>query len=239
MTPKTLLPLLLSHGDAVVSLVPREPKPTNTPFDAAAAVVAALAPGSRALLLGFAGGSIAAMLRVLGWKHPLDAVDLDRRAGTLYREATAGWGGRVSVRRAEAGRFLAAYEGPRWDAIVEDLSIPDGDTLTKPPVSLTALPELCARVLAPHGVVVTNLLPVRGWTWARLQERIARPFRGAAIVSFREWDNRLLVTGPSLPGPRALGARVRRELAFIGSRVGREIRVTSFPRPRPRDNREP
>lgn len=228
MSKRTPEPRLMRHGDAVVSVVLRAPRPTHTPFDALAAAVTALAPGPRVLLLGFAGGSIAAVMRALGWPHAIDAVDLDPRAGSIYRAATGAWGGRVAVRRAEAGRFLETWDGPHWDAIVEDLSIPEGGTLTKPPVSLGTLPERARAVLTREGVCVTNLLPVRGWSWERLLARIASPYPHAIAISFDEWDNRLVIAGRGLSDARRVAGQVRRELTRIGSRIAATTRARTL-----------
>ena len=57
--------LRLLEGDAVLSRVMARPGPTHMPFDVLAACVAALSPGRRALLLGFAGGGTVAALRAI------------------------------------------------------------------------------------------------------------------------------------------------------------------------------
>src|SRR5437867_876814 len=133
--------LRLLEGDAVLSRVMARPGPTHMPFDVLAACVAALSPGRRALLLGFAGGGTVAALRAMGWRHPIDAVDLSLEGHAHFREHSGPWSGPVRVVRAEAGAFLRRA-GPRWDTILEDLSVSDGGTITKPEVSLGPLPAL-------------------------------------------------------------------------------------------------
>ncbi|MEC9081308.1 MAG: hypothetical protein VYE44_05980, partial [Verrucomicrobiota bacterium] len=56
----------LVQNGSVLSEVLAQPGPTNSVFDALAALVRLFSPGARVGLLGFAGGGIIAPLRAMG-----------------------------------------------------------------------------------------------------------------------------------------------------------------------------
>ena len=218
--------LRLLEGDAVLSRVMARPGPTHMPFDVLAACVAALSPGRRALLLGFAGGGTVAALRAMGWRHRIDAVDLSLEGHAHFREHSGPWSGPVRVVRAEAGEFLRRTR-TRWDTILEDLSVIDGRSVTKPVVSVGALPGLMRRRLAPRGICAVDALRVPGMTWDALLARLAAPFATAFVVTFEEYENRILIAGapPILSSARSLASRLRAALRAIGSRQAARIAV--------------
>jgi len=223
----------VEQGGLVLSEVLARPGPTHTLFDILAAAVSAFAPGPRCAILGFAAGGVVAPLRAMGYGHPLEAVDLSREGEALFRELSASWCGSVTLHEAEAATWLTGRRG-RYDVILEDLSLPLGGEVTKPPVSLERLPGLMARRLAARGVAVVNVLPVPGWPWTRLLPHLARPFREALVVTPRDWENRVLVLGRDLGPARAASARLRRTLGAIGSREAGAFRVATL-RARGRD----
>jgi len=76
-----------------------------------------------------------------------------------------------------------------------------------------------------QGLAVFNLLPVKGWTWPELVAVVGRPFRERYVVSFEEYENRLLVAGRALPTARQLSAGLRDTLSSIESKMADGIAV--------------
>ena len=205
---------LVEHG-LVVSEVVRDPGPTHSLFDSLAAVIAALSPGVRVAVLGFAAGGLVAPLRAMGFGHPLEAVDLSLEGEQIFREHSGPWVGDVRVHEDDAVRWLRRSRR-RWNLILEDLSVPVDRDTTKPAASIQTLPALMKSRLAEGGVAAFNVLPVPGYAWKHLHRRIAEPWGSAQVVEFDEWENHLLLAG-ALPTARKTSRELKRHLAAIGS----------------------
>ncbi len=217
----------LEQDGLIVSEVLDHPGATDTLFDVLAACVAALAPGPRTAMLGFAAGGVIAPMRAMGFPHPILAVDLSLAGEPLFRRLSTPWCGDVRVDEADAVRWLRRRRHP-LDLILEDLSAEVGGELTKPDVSLDGLPRLMAKRLAPGGIAVTNVLPVPGHPWTRLLPHLAAPFRRACVLVLEEWENRVLIAGDTLPDAREIGMRLRRHLRAIGSAEAHAFRVRTL-----------
>lgn len=207
----------LVDGECVLSEMRGAPGPTHCLFDVLAASIPALSAGPRVLILGFAGGGVIAPLRGAGWHHPVEAVDWVRDGETLFREMSRGWGGEVVLHESEARSWLRANPGRRFDLVLEDLSVRSADVVTKPPVSYRELPREIRSHLAPHGVVVINALPVPGRSWKALLGGLASPYRRAVVVTFEQWENRVIIAGPQLWPARKVSNRLRAVLERLGS----------------------
>jgi hypothetical protein len=206
----------LVQGGLVLSEVRDHPGPTHTLFDALAACIAALAPGERVAMLGFAAGGVVAPLRAMGFGHPLQAVDLDTEQVGLFRHVSDAWAGEVRVAQADAVEWLKR-SGGGWHLLLDDLSVETSQGVTKPRVTWEKVPSLAARRLAPGGVFVCNLLPVPGIPWSDLVARVRAPWRRAAVVHLEEYENRFVLAGRSLEPPGTLSRRIRRALRSIQS----------------------
>lgn len=217
----------IEQAGLVLSEVLRRPGPTHTLFDVLAAAVAALARGPRAAVLGFAAGGVIAPLRAMGYGHPIEAVDLSLDGESLFRELSAPWCGAVHVHRGEASAWLQRRK-QAYDVILEDLSMPTADDVTKPPVSLDVLPALMRVRLRPRGLVVFNVLPVPGRPWTRLLPHLAAPYQRAQVVLLEEWENRVLLLGDHLESARETSRRIRRTLAAIGSQEATQLSVRTL-----------
>lgn len=216
------------QNDCVLSEILRQPGATNCLFDVLAMSIRVLSPGPAVLLLGFAGGGVVAPLRASGWHHPLVAVDLDLAGEGIFRELSDGWCGEVLVEEGEAANWLRSRPRARYDLILEDLSVALAGEITKPEVSLETLPQLMPQSLAPGGVVVTNVLPVPGWSRRQLLTLLAAPHPRAVVVSFEDWENLLLLSGSTLPSARELSRTLRAALGDLGSDQGRRLAVSTF-----------
>lgn len=219
------------QAGTVLSEVLSAPGATHTLFDVLAATIAALAPGPRVAILGFAAGGLVAPLRALGVAHPIQAVDLSLEGEALFRELSAGWAGQVRLTQGDAVRWLAR-QGTPYDLILEDLFAERGRAMVKPEASFTTLPSLMRKALTREGVAVINTLPVPGVSWREVQAELAAPFEEAVQVELEEYENRLLVAGRSLPGAHALSRRLRGLLRSIGSRQAERLAVRACARGR-------
>lgn len=212
----------LVERDVVLSEILAKPGPTHALFDVLAACVAALAPGPRCAVLGFAGGGMVAPLRAMGFPHGVDAVDLSRAGEDLFRELSSGWAGSVRLTRADAAKWLRRGK-TRYHAIVEDLSITGPAGTIKPYASFESLPDLVRARLVPEGVAITNVLPLPGTSWAALLARIGWPHRVSMQVILDEYENRFVVAGDALPPAAEASRRVRARLRAIGSNQERKV----------------
>jgi len=206
----------LVQDGLIVSEVLRRPGATHTLFDVLAASIAALAPGPKTAMLGFAAGGIIAPLRAMGFGHPIVGVDISVDGEPLFRELSAPWCGDVKLTCADAAAWLRRGT-TKFDLILEDLSADTARGVTKPDVSLGPLPALMRKRLTSGGIVVWNVLPVPGMPFTRLLPHLARPFRHARAVVLDEWENRVLIAGASPPSARDISIALRRHLAAIGS----------------------
>jgi hypothetical protein len=215
------------EGDVILSEILAAPGPTHSLFDVLAACVAALAPGPRCALLGFAGGGIVAPLRAMGFPHPLLAVDLSRDGERVFRRLSGGWAGSVRLAQDDAVAWLRRQRRA-FDLIVEDLSVPSPAGTVKPYASFDSLPALVRSRLRRHGVAVTNLLPLAGTSWDALLARVALPHRRAVVLTLDEYENRFVLAGHALPTAAEVSLRIRRALRGMGSYQAARIRLRTL-----------
>ena len=219
----------LVQDDVVLSEILARPGATHSLFDVLAAAVAALSPGPRFAMLGFAGGGMVAPLRAMGCDHPVEAVDLSTMGESLFRELSAGWCGDVRLHQDDAAGWLRRQTGT-FHAIVEDISTPSPAGVIKPYDSFDALPDLIRGRLGRGGVAVVNLLPLPGTPWDSIIARVAHPFARAHVVLLDEYDNRILLAGESLPDARSVSRALRTPLQAIGSNQARLLSVRTVHR---------
>lgn len=217
----------LMEGGLVLSEIVSTPGPTDSLFDVLAACVAALVPGTRVAILGFAGGGLVAPLRAMGFAHPIHAVDLSLEGERVFREHSGPWVGDVRVAQADALRWLRRRKTP-WDLILEDLSTDTELGVTKPPVSLDPLPALMAAHVKKTGVAATNVLPVPGIPWNDLLATLAAPWRHALVVHLDEYENRILIGSQHRLDARGVSRTLRRHLEAIGSDQHDTLSVRTF-----------
>ncbi|MHC5012755.1 MAG: polyamine aminopropyltransferase [Planctomycetota bacterium] len=217
----------LVQGGLVLSEIVRRPGSTDSLFDVLAATIAALAPGPRVALLGFAGGGLVAPLRAMGYGHPIEAVDLDLAGERVFRDLSGPWAGRVDVHQGDAVTWLRRRR-KAFDLILEDLSVPTRLGVTKPAVSLDALPALLKARTARRGIAVTNMLPVPGISWRVMQDRLARPWPNVQVVHVEDYENRVLLASRALPAAALVSRTLRRHLRAIGSDQAEGVSVRTL-----------
>ena len=211
----------------MLSEILAKPGATHTLFDVLAACVAALSPGPRFAMLGFAGGGMIAPLRAMGYAQGIDAVDLSRDGEDVFRELSSEWAGAVKLTQADAVTWLRRRR-TRYDVVLEDISTPSPGGVIKPYDTFDALPELVRSRLRPGGVAVTNLLPLPGTPWSSLMARIALPHKRSMVVHLDEYENRIIVAGAALPETVTVSQRIRTALRNIGSDQAHKIAVRTL-----------
>jgi hypothetical protein len=226
-TRRTKIGLRLSQHGIVLSELRTSPGPTHSVFDVLAAVVADAVPVGRIGLLGFAGGGMMAPLRGLGVGSAIDAVDLERAGYELFLQHCSGWAGPVNWQQEDAVGWLRRQPCD-FGVLVDDLSLPSEGDVIKPAICWDVLPELIRARLLPGGVGVFNLLPPPGGAWLREMTRISSHFTRAHLVSFEEYENRILIGGDDLPAVREFGVRLRLTLRRVRSRHAGRIQLRSL-----------
>lgn len=71
-------------------------------------------------------------------------------------------------------------------------------------------------------------MPVPGWTLQALFRHLAAPYTSAVVVSFDEWENRLLIAGNQLGSAREVSRDLRAMLRQIDSNQSSLITVRSL-----------
>ncbi len=229
---KTRRGLRLLHGRHTVSEALAQPGPTHSVFDVLGACAALFSSGPRIAILGFAAGGLMAPLRALGSRAQIEGVDLSIEGAHAFRTVAGAWAKPFQVTEGDALRFLQC-RALRFDAIIEDLSLQIPGDVTKPPISLSPLPDRIAERLAPEGVAIFNVLPMAGLRMAQVVNRMAQPLdRSGFVVHFQEFDNRILVLGNGLPQANGFDRVLRGALRELGSRQAERIRVRPWPKTR-------
>ncbi len=211
------------HG-CVLSKVLAQPGPTHSVFDVLAAAVAVCAPGLRVAMLGFAGGGMMGPLRKMGGGHAVGAVDLDDAGFQIYSGIVDEWGGELEFTKADAVKWLRGQRH-KFDAIVEDLSVPTDGDVVKPEVSWQVLPEVMRRKVKAGGLTVMNLLPTPGVKWDEMMEACRRSDVPGCVVEFGEYYNRVLIQGEMVKEARVTGGKLRKALRGIGSKIAERMSV--------------
>ena len=217
----------LVQDDVVLSEMLARPGPTHTFFDVLAAAVAALAPGPRFAMLGFAGGGVLAPLRAMGFEHPVETVDLSRAGLGLFRDISDAWAGAVHFAQADAAVWLRRRRA-RYDVIMDDLSTPSSAGVVKPCLSFDPLPTLIRDRLRPSGIAITNLLSQPDTPWASLLAQVAWPHKRSVVIALNEYENRIVIAGGALGTAAHVSRRVRAALRSIGSHQASKIAVRTL-----------
>ncbi|MEM8884517.1 MAG: hypothetical protein AAGD14_10635 [Planctomycetota bacterium] len=217
----------IREDDVVLSEILAKPGPTHSLFDLLAACIAALAPGPRVAMLGFAGGGMVAPLRALGCDHPLQCVDLTDEAEPIFRELSSDWCGEVTLTVEDAEAWLTKRRG-RFDLILEDISVPSPVGTIKPYVSFDSLPQRIHDRLKPEGVAITNVLPLPGTSWEAIYARMVLPYQRALVVHLDDFENRVLLCGDAIPDARSTGRLLRDALRALGSDALRQMRMETI-----------
>lgn len=214
---------LVQHG-VVLSEVRSLPGPTHSVFDVLAVLAARLSGGGSLVLLGFAAGGMLAPLRAVGHRGVVSAVDLDPAGFGVFQRHCGRWAGPVEWAQADAVAWLGRRRGLER-LIIEDLSVPVGKDVFKPEISWATLPRLIGRRLGPEGVAVFNVLPGLDGDVPEVFGRELERLGGVLTVWMEDFENRVVLAGPGVPGARRVAAGLSAGLRRLGSRQAGRVRV--------------
>jgi spermidine synthase len=181
---------------------------THCVWDAIAAPILWLRPElrRRILILGLGGGSVARLARALAPEAEILGIELDRDVVRLAREHLDLDALEIDVEIADAVEWLktAPPSKGRYDVIVEDIFIGEGDDVHKPAWIPEPAHRLARNRLARGGLLVSNTLDERG----RIVRAMRDAFPKVVSIETEDYDNSVLVGGGEGLGGRALRARV-------------------------------
>jgi len=181
---------------------------THCVWDAIAAPILWLEPERRRriLILGLGGGSIARLARALAPEAEILGIEVDREVVKLAREHLDLDALDIQVEIADAFEWLktAPRSRGRYDVIVEDIFIGEGDDVHKPVWIPEPAHRLARNRLAEGGLLVSNTLDER----ERIVQAMRDAFPKVVSIETEDYDNSVLVGGGEGLGGRALRARV-------------------------------
>lgn len=216
------------QGDTIITQYPKEPGATALPFLTIAGCISSLAQGPRVLMLGI-GGGVVAPLRAMGHTHEITGVDDSPAAIARFRAVSKPWAGSITCCEHDALAWLRTSRR-RFDVIVDDLSVQGAQEVEKPGISLAPLPRWISQRLTTVGLAIVNLLPTTGFTWTVMRGRVVSPFRYSAEIRFREYENRLIVAGSTLPRARVLSRVLRHQIRSLAPLATSDLTVHTIPR---------
>ena len=195
---------------------------TECVWDAIAAPILWLPPTRRRriLILGLGGGSVARLARALAPEAEIMGVELDPEVVRLAREHFELDRLDVRVELADARLWLeeqvsrpALERGPRFDAILEDVFIGQGDDVHKPDWIPEPAHEQARSLLAPGGLLVSNTLDEH----VRVARAMRKGFGAVVSIEVEDYDNRVLVAGRAGLTGAGLRERVARSSVLAPS----------------------
>jgi spermidine synthase len=165
---------------------------THCVWDAIAAPILWLAPNRRRriLILGLGGGSVARLARALAPDAEIVGVELDPEVVRLARAHFELDALDIQVEIADALGWLEKAKG-RYDAILEDVFIGQGDDVHKPDWIPEPAHRLARGLLSKGGVLVSNTLDEH----TRVARAMREAFDEIVSIEVEDYDNRVLVAG--------------------------------------------
>lgn len=110
----------------------------------------------RVLILGLGGGSLIPPIRTLLDPETLVAVELDAPHLEVARDVFGVAGMGVETHLADACQWLAAYQGPPFDLIIEDLFAPSNEQVTRAVPATLEWQRLLSANVSEQGMLVMN-----------------------------------------------------------------------------------
>jgi spermidine synthase len=200
---------------------------TGSVWDAIAAPLLGLPPRRRrrVLVLGLGGGSAARIVRALAPEAQIVGVELDPADVRAAREHLGLDELGVEVVQGDALDYLNRAEG-RFDAILEDVFVGEGDAVHKPGWLPSPGLELAARRLSPKGVLVTNTLdeaPV-------ISKALCAAFPSVLSIEVEDYDNRIFAAGRGFPTAAGLRSALAASAVLAESLPRLRLRTVKQPR---------
>lgn len=200
---------------------------TGSVWDALAAPLLLLPPARRrsVLILGLGGGSVARIVRALAPKAEIVGVELDPTVVSAAREHFDLDEIGVRIVEGDARRYIDRTRRV-FDAVLEDVFIGSARTVRKP----DWLPEpglaRAARRVARGGILVSNTIDET----AIVAAEMCRLYPATVGIEVEDYDNRIVVGGPSVINGRMLRSAVSRDRVLAPALPRLKFRRFSGPR---------
>ena len=168
---------------------------TRSVWDALAVPVLCLARRRRpprVLILGLGGGSAARLLRALAPTAQIVAVEYDPQVVRAAREHFDLDELGLEIAIDDAHLYLRS-ERRRFDLVIEDVFVGEGEDVHKPDWLPHPGHELCGRRVAKGGLLVSNALDEA----PRVARSLGELFPSLVRIDIEDYDNRVFVGGPS------------------------------------------
>jgi len=178
---------------------------TGSVWDALVAPLLLLPPARRrsVLILGLGGGSAARIVRALAPRAEIVGVELDAEVVRAAREhfdlAEVG----VRLVQGDALRYLGRTRR-QFDVILEDVFVGNARAIRKPDWLPTPGLARAARRVSRGGILVSNTIDET----AEVAAEMRRLFPTTLGIDIEEYDNRIVVGGPSVISGRLLRSAV-------------------------------
>ena len=197
---------------------------TGSVWDAIAAPLLLLPPARRrsVLILGLGGGSAARIVRALAPRAVIVGVEQDPEVLRAAREHFDLDEIGVQIVESDARRYLGRTRR-QFDAILEDVFVGTARTIRKPDWLPTPGLARATRNLARGGILVSNTLDET----AAVATEMRRLFPATLGVEIEEYDNRVVVGGPSVISGRLLRAAVAHDRVLSSTLSGLRFRQLS------------
>jgi spermidine synthase len=196
---------------------------TGSVWDALALPVLALPPHRRrsVLILGLGGGSAARLVRALAPDASIVGVEFDAAVVRAARRHFGLGALGVEVVRGDARAYLERTRR-RFDLVIDDVFVGCGDAVHKPDWLPRPGLALARRRLARGGVLVSNALDEA----ARVAATLCRLAPARVCLRIQDYDNRILLAGPTGLDATSLRKSVRAE-PLLAETLGR-LRFRTF-----------
>jgi spermidine synthase len=174
-------------------------------WDALAAPLLLLPPARRrsVLILGLGGGSTARIVRALAPRAEIVGVELNNEVVRAAREHFDLDEVGVRLVRGDARRYLGRTRR-QFDAILEDVFVGNARTIRKPDWLPTPGLARAARCVSRGGILASNTIDET----AAVAAEMRRLFPTTLGIDIEEYDNRIVVGGPSVISGRLLRSAV-------------------------------
>jgi len=178
---------------------------TGSVWDALAAPLLLLPPARRrsVLILGLGGGSAARVVRALAPRAEIVGVEFDTDVVRAAREHFDLDEVGVRLVRGDARRYLGRTRR-QFDAILEDVFVGNARTIRKPDWLPTPGLARAARCVSRGGILASNTIDET----AAVAAEMRRLFPTTLSIDIEEYDNRIVVGGPSVISGRLLRSAV-------------------------------
>ena len=202
---------------------------------AAAALLRPSGPPRSILMLGLAGGTAMRILRHLLPDCRLVAVDIDSEIVALAELNMELDESRIEIHFGDAYRWIAKCR-EKFDVVIDDVYMAGADDVFRPGKSDLAQVSKLKRLLAPGGLLLTNLVNGEGHRTVQIRARAAfrEGFPVVRSITTPASMNETLVGGDEVLPPSALGPWEKCFASAVDRKLWRRLKSRRLTLTRPR-----